>query len=180
MTEKDLDEFEKEFGFKLLPTGFNKPLSEITKEEYRERIEYLYNAIMNDDSNEEDDFLMESFVQMSLREYDTLKFNNEYLKRRLKEEQESHSEDVAQAKKEINDLAEKIDQYKKHILERNCRFLDVENYSLEQCLDIDSWTYGMNYKDDLLNLGFTKQDMDGFIADKYEELVKEKEGKEDD
>lgn len=56
MTEKDLDEFEKEFGFKLLPTGFKKPLSEITKEEYRERIEYLYNAIMNDDSNEEDDF----------------------------------------------------------------------------------------------------------------------------
>lgn len=35
MTEKDLDEFEKEFGFKLLPTSFKKPLSEITKEEYR-------------------------------------------------------------------------------------------------------------------------------------------------
>lgn len=51
MTEKDLDEFEKEFGFKLLPTSFKKPLSEITKEEYRERIEYLYNAIINDDSN---------------------------------------------------------------------------------------------------------------------------------
>lgn len=24
MTEKDLDEFEKEFGFKLLPTSFKK------------------------------------------------------------------------------------------------------------------------------------------------------------
>ncbi len=56
MTEKDLDEFEKEYGFKLLPTGFKKPLSEITKEEYRERIEYLYNAIINsDDSNEEEE-----------------------------------------------------------------------------------------------------------------------------
>ncbi len=54
MAEKDLDEFEKEFGFKLLPTSFKKPLSEITKEEYREHIEYLYNAIINDDSNEED------------------------------------------------------------------------------------------------------------------------------
>lgn len=51
MTEKDLDEFEKQFGFKLLPTSFKKPLSEITKEEYKERIEYLYNAIINDDSN---------------------------------------------------------------------------------------------------------------------------------
>nr|DAH47556.1 MAG TPA: hypothetical protein [Caudoviricetes sp.] len=34
---------------------------------------------------------MEAFVQMSLETYDLLKSNNEYLKRRLKEEQESHS-----------------------------------------------------------------------------------------
>ena len=54
MTEKDLEEFEKEFGFKLLPTSFKKPLSEITKEEYREHIEYLYNAIINDNSNDDD------------------------------------------------------------------------------------------------------------------------------
>lgn len=123
---------------------------------------------------------MEDFVQMSLKAYDLLKSNNEYLKRKLKEEQESHNEDVAQAKKEINDLAEKIDQYKQYILELNCRFLDVENYSLEHYLDIDSLNYGMNYKDDLLNLGFTKQDIDGFIVDKYEELVKQKEEDEDD
>lgn len=123
---------------------------------------------------------MEAFVQMPLGTYDTLKFNNEYLKRKLKEEQESHSEDVAQAKKEINDLVEKIEQYKKYILECRCKWLDVENNSLEHYLNADSWNYGMNCKDDLLNLGFTKQDMDGFIADKYEELVKEKEGKEDD
>lgn len=123
---------------------------------------------------------MESFVQMSLREYDILKFGSENLKKELKEEQESHNEDVAQAKKEINDLAEKIDKYKKYLLELNCRFLDVENYSLEHYLDIDSWNYGMNYKDDLLNLGLTKQDMDGFIADKYEEYVKDKERKGED
>lgn len=123
---------------------------------------------------------MESFVQMSLREYDILKFNSENLKRELKEEQESHNEDVAQAKKEINDLVEKIEQYKQHILERNCRLLDVDNYSLEQYLDIDSWNYGMNYKDELLSLGITKQEMDEFIVDKYEEYVKEKEEDTDD
>lgn len=123
---------------------------------------------------------MESFVQMSLREYDILKFGSEDLKRELKEEQESHSEDVAQAKKEINDLVEKIEQYKQHILERNCRILDVDRYSLEHYLNEDSWNYGMNYKDELLNLGFTKQEMDGFIADKYEEYVKDKERKDED
>lgn len=55
---------------------------------------------------------MEGFVQMSLKTYDSLKSNVEHLKGALKKEQESHNEDVAQAKKEINDLAEKIEQYK--------------------------------------------------------------------
>ena len=40
--------------------------------------------------------------------------------------------------------------------------------------------YEVENKDDLLNLGFTKQDMDGLIADKYEELVKQKEENTDD
>lgn len=123
---------------------------------------------------------MEEFVQMSLKTYDSLKSNVEYLKGALKKEQESHNEDVAQAKKEINDLAEKIEQYKQHILERNCRLLDVDRYSLEHYLNEDSWNYGMNYKDELLSLGITKQEMDEFIVDKYEEYVKEKEEDEDD
>lgn len=71
---------------------------------------------------------MEPFVQMPLGTYDTLKFNNEYLKRKLKEEQESHNEDVAQAKKEINDLAEKIDQYKKYLLELNCGLKEYKKH----------------------------------------------------
>lgn len=69
MTEKDLDEFEKEFGFKLLPTSFKKPLSEITKEEYRERIEYLYNAIINDDSNEDDLQMIEERIDKLIKTY---------------------------------------------------------------------------------------------------------------
>lgn len=123
---------------------------------------------------------MEPFVQMSLETYDSLKSNNEYLKRKLKEERESHNEDVAQAKKEINDLSEKIDQYKQYILECRCKLLEVESYSPEHYLDIDSPYYGMYFKDELLSIGFTKQEMDGFIADKYEEYVKEKEEDADD
>ena len=123
---------------------------------------------------------MEAYVQMPLEIYDALKHDKEYLRRELKEEKESHSEDVAQAKKEINDLAKKIEQYKQHILEHDCKHLNVEVYSLEQYLNIDSWTYGMNYKDELLRLGFTKQEMDEFIVDKYEECLKEKEEDTDD
>ena len=124
--------------------------------------------------------MMEAFVQMPLEKYDSLKSVNEYLKEKLKEEQESHSEDVTQAKKEINDLVEKIEQYKQYILECRCRWLDVENYSLEHYLSTDSWNYGMNCKDELLKLGFTKQEMDEFIVDKYEEYLKEKEEDTDD
>lgn len=123
---------------------------------------------------------MEAFVQMSLETYDGLKSNNEYLKKSLKYEREQHSEDIAKAEKEKNDLVEKIEQYKQFILKCNCKYLNVDEYSLENYLDIDSWTYGMNYKDDLLNLGFTKQDMDKFISNKYEEYVKEKEENTDD
>lgn len=84
------------------------------------------------------------------------------------------------AKTEINDLVEKIERYKRCILEHDCKHLNVEVYSLEQYLNIDSWTYGMNYKDELLSLGITKQEMDEFIVEKYEELVKQKEEDTDD
>lgn len=123
---------------------------------------------------------MEEFVQMSLETYDVLKRNNEYLKRKLKEKQESHSEDIAQFNEVINELHSYIDLYKQHILECRCKWLDVENYSPEFYLNIDSCNYGMNCKDELLKLGFTKQEMDAFILDKYEELVKQKEENTDD
>ena len=119
---------------------------------------------------------MEAYVQMPLETYDVLKNNNEYLKRKLKEEQEQHSEDIAQINEAMNDLRSKIEQYKQFILKCNCKYLNVDEYSLEHYLDIDSWNYGMNYKDELLNLGFTKQEMDEFISEKYEECLKEKEG----
>lgn len=123
---------------------------------------------------------MEAFVQMPLETYDVLKSNNEYLKEVLKEEQEQHNEDIAKSEKEKKDLVDKIEQYKQFVLKCNCKYLNVEVYSLEQYLDIESWTYGMNYKDELLSLGITKQEMDDFIANKYEEYLKEKEENTDD
>lgn len=50
MTEKDLEEFEKEFGFKLLPTSFKKPLSEITKEEYIDVLDQMEELYYNSDN----------------------------------------------------------------------------------------------------------------------------------
>lgn len=118
---------------------------------------------------------MENFVQMSLERYDSLKSSNGTLKRQQIAQQETYSNYVAQTQKKIHYLEEKIEQYKKYILGRNCERLYVDNHSLEYYLDINSWNYAISYKDDLLKLGFTKEEMDEFIADKYEECVKEKE-----
>lgn len=123
---------------------------------------------------------MENFVQMSLETYDELKSNNECLRRALKEERESHNKHIVQAERTIKDSAKKIEQYKKYILGRNCRMIDADNYSLKYYLDINTWAYGIDYKDDLLKLGFTKQEMDEFISNEYKKAVKEKEENTDD
>ena len=122
---------------------------------------------------------MENFVQMSLETYDVLKFNNEHLRRELKKEQESHSLDVAEANEKINDLVKKIEQYKQYILGRNCKIIDADDYSLNYYLDINTWAYGIAYKDDLLKLGITKQEMDEFISNEYKKSAKEKEETDD-
>lgn len=65
---------------------------------------------------------------------------------------------------------------------------DKQPYIVWKCKTLQNWKYlmstdlhdGMYYKDELLKLGFTKQEMDAFILDRYEELVKEKEEDEDD
>lgn len=54
MTEKDLEEFEKKYGFKLHLTTFKKPMKYITKEEYEEKAKALWEAIINDDSGEDE------------------------------------------------------------------------------------------------------------------------------
>lgn len=86
---------------------------------------------------------MEAFVQMSLETYDVLKSNNEYLKIKLKEEQELHNEDIAQINEVINDLRLKIDLYKQFILKCNCKYLNVDGYALDSNYDLDEVTAWM-------------------------------------
>ena len=119
MTEKDLNEFEKEFGFKLLPTSFKKPLSEITKEEYRERIEYLYNAIINDDSND-DDLMIKKRIDEVIKTY---QMYIEWNKRNIEKDKENLIfklnngiyENIQLDAKDINVMKDDIDLYRAFI-----------------------------------------------------------------
>lgn len=55
MTEKDLEEMKQKYGFALHPSAFNgKPIKYVSKEEYEEKINKVWNQIYEDDSNEED------------------------------------------------------------------------------------------------------------------------------
>jgi hypothetical protein len=122
MTDKDLEEFEKEFGFKLLPTSFKKPLSEITKEEYRERIEYLYNAIINDDSNEDDLQMIEERIDDLIEKYRKcikddmliIEINRRYLDDKSDDHSESYNEmcllNIFDKEKEIELYKDVIEQ----------------------------------------------------------------------
>lgn len=53
MTEKDLDEFEKKYGFRLHSSTFGKPFEYVTREKYEEKAKALYEAVINDDSGED-------------------------------------------------------------------------------------------------------------------------------
>lgn len=51
MTEKDLEEIKQKYGFTLHPRVFNgKPIKHISKEEYEEKINKVWNQIFEDDS----------------------------------------------------------------------------------------------------------------------------------
>lgn len=78
---------------------------------------------------------MEAFVQMPLETYDVLKSNNEYLKRKLKEEQESHNEDVAQAKKEIKQETN-YEHFKDEIIENSGYCFALVDGKPCQCSDV--------------------------------------------
>lgn len=54
MTEKDLEEMKQKYGFTLHPRVFNgKPIKYVTKEEYEEKINELWNQMFNNDLKKE-------------------------------------------------------------------------------------------------------------------------------
>lgn len=53
MTENDLEEMKQKYGFTLHPSTFNgKPIKYVSKEEYEEKINKVWNQIHEDDSTE--------------------------------------------------------------------------------------------------------------------------------
>lgn len=54
MTEKDLEEIKQKYGFTLRPSAFNgKPIKYVSRKEYEEKINKVWNQIFEDDSKKE-------------------------------------------------------------------------------------------------------------------------------
>ena len=54
MTEKDLEEIKQKYGFALRPSAFNgKPIKYVSRKEYEEKINKVWNQIFEDDSKKE-------------------------------------------------------------------------------------------------------------------------------
>lgn len=54
MTEKELEEIKQKYGFTLHPRAFNgKPIKYVSKEEYEEKINKVWNQIFEEDSKKE-------------------------------------------------------------------------------------------------------------------------------
>lgn len=54
MTEKDLEEIKQKYGFTLRPSAFNgKHIKYVSRKEYEEKINKVWNQIFEDDSKKE-------------------------------------------------------------------------------------------------------------------------------
>lgn len=54
MTEKDLEEIKQKYGFTLRQSAFNgKPIKYVSRKEYEEKINKVWNQIFEDDSKKE-------------------------------------------------------------------------------------------------------------------------------
>lgn len=95
MTEKDLEEIKQKYGFTLHPSVFNgKPIKYVSKEEYEEKINEVWNQIFKDDSNKDDLKKEQEEIEKELR-----KKQNASL-RKLKK--------AVQNKKEVDEFVKKL------------------------------------------------------------------------
>lgn len=58
MKEKDLEEIKQKYGFTLRPSAYNgKPIKYVSREEYEEKINKVWNQIFENDSKKEQEEL---------------------------------------------------------------------------------------------------------------------------
>lgn len=82
MTEKELEEMKQKYGFTLHPRAFNgKPIKYVSKEEYEEKINKVWNQIFEDDSKKEQEKIEKELRKKSKCKLEKTKENGANQKR---------------------------------------------------------------------------------------------------
>lgn len=108
------------------------------------------------------------YVHLTIETYDTLKSKIDLLASRYKDEVNVNKE----LEDKITELTCEIKNLKQEILKTNINGYRLEAYTLEECLDFNGWNYAFtsNEEQKLLNLGFTREELNQYIEDEWKKL----------
>ena len=113
------------------------------------------------------------YVHLSIETYDCLKKQIDTLFRLCAEKEEEKKE----SQDKVTELTCEIEILKQEILKANINGYRLEAYTLEECLDFNGWNYAFtsNEEQKLLNLGFTREELNQYIEDEWKKLNCEEE-----
>lgn len=108
------------------------------------------------------------YVKISLETYNCLNKQINTLSKLYAKEQEEKKE----IEDKVTELTCEIEILKQELMKSNINGYRLEAYTLEECLDFNGWNYAFtsNEEQKLLNLGFTREELNQYIEDEWKKL----------
>lgn len=108
------------------------------------------------------------YVKISLETYNCLNKQINTLSKLYAKEQEEKKE----IEDKVTELTCEIEILRQEIMKSNINGYRLEAYTLEECLDFNGWNYAFtsNEEQKLLNLGFTREDLNQYIEEEWKKL----------
>ena len=116
------------------------------------------------------------YVHLSIKTYDELNETINRLSKLYGNEKESKKE----IEDKVTELTCQLEVFKEEILNKYLLDYRVRNYQLEDVTNISEWNYGLDNSNYLLKIGFTIQEMNEFITNKWNEFHQPKEEEENE
>lgn len=108
------------------------------------------------------------YVHLSIETYNCLNKQINTLSKLYAKEQEEKKE----IEDKVTELTCEIEILKQELMKSNINGYRLEAYTLEECLDFNGWNYAFtsNEEQKLLNLGFTREELNQYIEDEWKKL----------
>lgn len=108
------------------------------------------------------------YVHLSIETYNCLNKQINTLSKLYAKEQEEKKE----IEDKVTELTCEIEILKQEIMKSNINGYRLGAYTLEECLDFNGWNYAFisNEEQKLLNLGFTREELNQYIEEEWKKL----------